>query len=205
MEFPIAGITVSPLLLAGIGFMVGILGGFFGVGGGFIAGPMMLLLGIPANFVVGTDLAHRTGKSIVAARRHRALGHIDIKLGAIMVAGTLVGVELGARRIEMLEAAGTVDRLHEPYRASAYPELPELIEAALAAGAKGACMSGAGPTVIAFSDDVAAAATIAAAMERRAQSLGMSGRAAVQSVRAEGARVMREGDVRPEGASRPLA
>lgn len=111
MEFPIAGITVNPLLLAGIGFLVGILGGFFGVGGGFIAGPMMLLLGIPANFVVGTDLAHMTGKSIVAARRHRALGHIDIKLGAIMVMGTLIGVEIGARWIERLEAAGTVDQV----------------------------------------------------------------------------------------------
>ena len=111
MEFPISGITVNPLFLAGIGFLVGILGGFFGVGGGFIAGPMMLLLGIPANFVVGTDLAHMTGKSIVAARRHRTLGHIDIKLGAIMVLGTLIGVELGARWIEMLEAAGTVDRV----------------------------------------------------------------------------------------------
>lgn len=111
MEFPIAGITVNPLLLAGIGFLVGVLGGFFGVGGGFIAGPAMLLLGIPANFVVGTDLAHMTGKSIVAARRHRALGHIDIKLGAIMVLGTLVGVEIGARWIEALEAAGTVDQV----------------------------------------------------------------------------------------------
>lgn len=111
MEFPIAGITVNPLLLASIGFLVGVLGGFFGVGGGFIAGPAMLLLGIPANFVVGTDLAHMTGKSIVAARRHRALGHIDIKLGAIMVLGTLIGVEIGARWIEALKAAGTVDRV----------------------------------------------------------------------------------------------
>lgn len=111
MEFPIAGITINPIFLAGIGFLVGVLGGFFGVGGGFIAGPAMLLLGIPANFVVGTDLAHMTGKSIVAARRHRALGHIDIKLGAIMVGGTLVGVELGARWIEYLEAAGAVDRV----------------------------------------------------------------------------------------------
>ncbi len=111
MEFPIAGVTVNPLFLAGIGFLVGVLGGFFGVGGGFIAGPMMLLLGIPANFVVGTDLAHMTGKSIVAARRHRALGHIDIKLGAIMVAGTLVGIGLGARWIEVLEAAGKVDEV----------------------------------------------------------------------------------------------
>jgi uncharacterized membrane protein YfcA len=111
MEFPIAGVTVNPIFLASIGFLVGVLGGFFGVGGGFIAGPMMILLGVPTNFVVGTDLAHMTGKSIVAARRHRVLGHIDIKLGAIMVAGTILGVELGARIIEMLEKAGTVDRV----------------------------------------------------------------------------------------------
>ena len=119
-------------------------------------------------------------------------------------AAALAVAALSAGRLDLL-AAGTVDRLHEPYRASAYPELPELIEAALAAGAKGACMSGAGPTVIAFSDDVAAAATIAAAMERRAQALEMTGRAAVQSVRAEGAYVIDDADIRPERASLPLA
>lgn len=109
MNFPIAGVTVNPLLLAGIGFLVGILGGFFGVGGGFIAGPMMFWTGVPMNFVVGTDLAHMTGKSIVAAKRHRALGHVDIKLGALMVVGTIIGVEIGARIIEALVAAGIVD------------------------------------------------------------------------------------------------
>jgi uncharacterized membrane protein YfcA len=109
MEFPIAGVTVNPLLLAGIGFLVGILGGFFGVGGGFIAGPLMFWAGVPMNFVVGTDLAHMTGKSIVAAKCHRALGHVDIKLGLMMVVGTIVGVECGARVIEVLKAIGAVD------------------------------------------------------------------------------------------------
>jgi uncharacterized membrane protein YfcA len=109
MYFPIADVTINPLLLAGIGFLVGILGGFFGVGGGFIAGPLMFWMGVPMNFVVGTDLAHMTGKSIVAARRHRALGHVDIRLGLLMVVGTIVGVEGGARAIEGLESAGVVD------------------------------------------------------------------------------------------------
>jgi uncharacterized membrane protein YfcA len=109
MYFPITGVTVSPLLLAGIGFLVGLLGGFFGVGGGFLAGPMMFLMGVPMNFVVGTDLAHMTGKSIVAARRHRVLGHVDIKLGLLMVAGTVPGIEVGARLIEGLEASGNID------------------------------------------------------------------------------------------------
>ena len=109
MYFPIADVTVNPVFLAGVGFLVGLLGGFFGVGGGFLAGPMMFLVGVPMNFVVGTDLAHMTGKSIVAARRHRVLGHVDIKLGLLMVLGTVPGIELGARIIEGLEASGNID------------------------------------------------------------------------------------------------
>ncbi|MBN2501059.1 MAG: sulfite exporter TauE/SafE family protein [Anaerolineales bacterium] len=109
MDFPISGVTINPFILVGIGFMVGVLGGFFGVGGGFLAGPFMFWSGVPINFVVGTDLAHMTGKSIVALRRHRALGHVDVKLGLIMVAGTIVGVELGARFIEAMEMTGAAD------------------------------------------------------------------------------------------------
>jgi len=109
MHFPITDVTVSPLFLAGVGFLVGLLGGFFGVGGGFLAGPMMFLVGVPMNFVVGTDLAHMTGKSIVAARRHRVLGHVDMRLGLLMVLGTVPGIEIGARIIEGLESAGNID------------------------------------------------------------------------------------------------
>jgi uncharacterized membrane protein YfcA len=111
LEFPITGVTINPIFLIGIGFLVGILGGFFGVGGGFIAGPMMFWSGVPMNFVVGTDLAHMTGKSIVAAKRHRTLGHVDVKLGLVMLMGTIVGVEIGARIIELLKTAGNVDEV----------------------------------------------------------------------------------------------
>lgn len=109
MEFPITGVVVNPIFLIGIGFLVGLLGGFFGVGGGFLAGPLMFSSGVPINFVVGTDLAHMTGKSIVAARRHRALGHVDLKLGFVMIIGTVAGVEIGANIIELLEKAGNID------------------------------------------------------------------------------------------------
>lgn len=109
MYFPITDVTVNPLFLAVVGFLVGLLGGFFGVGGGFLAGPMMFLIGVPMNFVVGTDLAHMTGKSIVAARRHRVLGHVDVRLGLLMVLGTIPGIELGARIIEGLESTGSID------------------------------------------------------------------------------------------------
>lgn len=111
MEFEISGVVINPLFLVGIGFIVGILGGFFGVGGGFLAGPMLFWAGVPVNIVVGTDLAHMTGKSIVASKRHRALGHVDLKLGFVMILGTIVGVEIGAQLIEYLESIGKVEQV----------------------------------------------------------------------------------------------
>jgi hypothetical protein len=98
-----------PTYLIGVGFIVGLLGGFFGVGGSFLAGPALFAAGVPMNFVVGTDLAHIVGKSIVAARKHRTLGNIDIKLGAIMVLGTIGGVEAGAQFVQWLKRTARLD------------------------------------------------------------------------------------------------
>ena len=109
MEFPISGVEINPLVLVAIGFVVGVLGGFFGVGGSFLAGPALFGIGVPMNYVVGTDLAHIVGKSVVAAKKHRVLGNVDIRLGLLMVAGTIGGVELGARAIERLERHANVD------------------------------------------------------------------------------------------------
>ena len=111
MVFPVAGVEINPLYLAAIGFLVGVLGGFFGVGGGFIAGPMMFLAGVPMNFVIGTDLAHMTGKSMVAARRHKILGHVDVKLGVLMIIGTIIGVEIGAQAVELIEKMGKANQI----------------------------------------------------------------------------------------------
>jgi uncharacterized membrane protein YfcA len=60
------------------------------------------------NFVVGTDLAHIVGKSIVAARKHRALGNIDLRLAGIMVIGTIAGSEIGVQSIELLKKVADV-------------------------------------------------------------------------------------------------
>ena len=109
MDFLISGTHISPLYLIGVGFIVGILGGFFGVGGSFLAGPALFAVGVPMNFVVGTDLAHIVGKSIVAARKHRVLGNVDMKLGAIMVVGTICGVEAGAQVIQSLKRTAHID------------------------------------------------------------------------------------------------
>jgi len=109
MFFPISGADISPIYLAIVGFLIGILGGFFGVGGSFIAGPALRAVGLDWNFAVGTDLAHIVGKSVVAAKRHRALGNVDLKLGLIMAIGTIAGAELGAQLIQMLKRAGNVN------------------------------------------------------------------------------------------------
>ena len=109
MHFPISGTDISPLYLVIIGFLIGVLGGFFGVGGSFIAGPALRAVGMHWNFAVGTDLAHIVGKSVVAARRHRALGNVDLKLGLIMATGTIAGAECGAQLIQYLKRQGNVD------------------------------------------------------------------------------------------------
>jgi uncharacterized membrane protein YfcA len=111
MMFPISHAEISPIYLAAIGFLIGILGGFFGVGGSFIAGPALRAVGLDWNFAVGTDLAHIVGKSVVAAKRHRALGNVDLRLGLIMAVGTIGGAEVGAQLIEMLKRAGNVNRV----------------------------------------------------------------------------------------------
>ena len=109
MNFLISGVHINPLYLVGVGFIVGMLGGFFGVGGSFLAGPALFAVGVPMNYVVGTDLAHIVGKSIVAAKKHRALGNIDFKLGMIMVVGTIAGVEAGAQTIQWLKRTAHID------------------------------------------------------------------------------------------------
>ena len=91
MEFPVAGVTVNPIFLAGIGFLVGVLGGFFGVGGGFIAGPMMILLGtstaVPALLFLNTIVsAVATDRRIVAIERRTI---------TTAILGCLIGVVLG--------------------------------------------------------------------------------------------------------------
>ena len=109
MFFPISNSEVNPLYLVIVGFLIGILGGFFGVGGSFIAGPALRLMGVDWNYAVGTDLAHIVGKSIVAARQHRTLGNVDLKLGLIMAFGTIGGAEAGAQLIQALKRAGNIN------------------------------------------------------------------------------------------------
>ena len=107
------------------------------------------------------------------------------------LARVAVGVAgLSAGRADVLRLL-TEDRLHEPYRAAVYPELPELVAAARAAGALGACLSGAGSTIVAFVDasDETAADRVAAAFRATAARLSQPGRLLALKPATAGARV----------------
>ena len=102
---------------------------------------------------------------------------------AIGVAGIATGRRDFLRRL-------TEDRLHEPYRAAVYPELPRLVNDARAAGAIGACLSGAGSTIVAFTDTVAGVARIEAAFRAAAGDTDLQGRVEVVAPRNAGAKVL---------------
>lgn len=105
---PISGIEFNILVLVAIGFCVGTLGGFFGVGGAWIVTPALNIFGFNMPFAIGTDLAHIFGKSIIATRKHSRLGNVDWRLGAFSIFGSIIGIEGGKRFVLLLERAGNV-------------------------------------------------------------------------------------------------
>jgi uncharacterized membrane protein YfcA len=103
---PVAGTEFNVLLLLAIGFCVGVLGGFFGVGGAWIVTPALNIFGFPMPYAIGTDFAHIFGKSIVATKKHGKMGNVDWKLGFTIPLGTILGVEIGAQVIMAMEKWG---------------------------------------------------------------------------------------------------
>ncbi len=96
--------------LLGLGFVVGVIGGFFGVGGSSIVTPALHLLGFRMPVAIGTDLIHIFGKSLSATLKHRQLGHLDGKVALLLALATIPGVEMASRLVLHLDEAGTVDR-----------------------------------------------------------------------------------------------
>jgi homoserine kinase len=102
---------------------------------------------------------------------------------ALGVAGLATG------RTDML-ARLTVDRVHEPYRAQVYPELPRMVAAARQAGALGACLSGAGSAILAFADSMSQISHVEAAFVAVAADTDLDGRVVVVEPRNAGAKVL---------------
>lgn len=85
------------IAVAAIGLLSGLVGGLFGVGGGVVIVPLLILaLGISTKTAIGTSLAVIIPTSIMAALRHYQLGNVDLRLAALMAAGALIGALAGA-------------------------------------------------------------------------------------------------------------
>jgi uncharacterized membrane protein YfcA len=110
VSFPeAAGLEVNVLLLVFIGFTVGVIAGFIGVGGGYIVTPALVVLGLPGSMAAGTGMTYIAGNSVMASLRHRELGNVDARLGLLMVMGTVPGVEVGVRLVNWLKDLGLAD------------------------------------------------------------------------------------------------
>ncbi len=108
MEF--LGLSIGLLVLfVSFGFMVGVLFGFFGMGGAFLITPTLLILEYPARVAIGTGLAFYFGTSIIAVMKHYDIGQVNYKLGAIMFVGLTVGIEGGRILVFGLEELGIAE------------------------------------------------------------------------------------------------
>ena len=93
----------------GIGFVIGVLSGLFGVGGGFLLVPLLnVVFNIPYNIAIGSSLLQMVGTATASTLKHRGYGHIDYKLAGFILIGSIVGVELGARVLMWLKKIGTI-------------------------------------------------------------------------------------------------
>lgn len=109
MYLPVAGMTVNVLVMAGIGGVVGLLSGLFGVGGGWLLTPLLMMFGIPPTVAAATDANQIVGASTSGTFAHWRLGNVDFKMGLLMLAGGVVGSTAGVQLIKVLRAAGNAD------------------------------------------------------------------------------------------------
>jgi len=105
----VSGLEINIFLLVFLGFAVGVVSGFIGVGGGFLIAPALIIGGFPASFAVGTSLAWITGSALIGTLRHRQLGNIDLGLGICMIVGTMCGVEGGVRILNQVKEIGLAE------------------------------------------------------------------------------------------------
>jgi uncharacterized membrane protein YfcA len=106
---PIAEISINIFLILGLGGMVGLLSGIFGVGGGFLMTPLLIFLGVPAAVAVGTEANQIVAASVSGVLAHWRRGNVDIKMGSILLAGGIVGSTIGVYIFAILRELGQID------------------------------------------------------------------------------------------------
>ena len=106
---PIAEVAVNAPLIVALGALVGFISGMFGIGGGFLMTPMLVFLGIPAPVAVSSMANHVAASSmssVIAYSRRRA---VDLRMGAVLAAGGIVGAIAGVELFRWLRLLGQAD------------------------------------------------------------------------------------------------
>ena len=106
---PIAGMSVNAPFIIALGFLVGVLSGMFGVGGGFLTTPLLIFYGIPPTIAVASATTQITGASVSGAMVYMRRGGVDLKMALVMIAGGLTGSVIGAGLFRLLQASGQID------------------------------------------------------------------------------------------------
>ena len=106
---PIAGQSVNALFMILLGFVVGLLSGMFGVGGGFLTTPLLIFYGIPPTVAVASAATQITGASVSGVMVHMRRGGVDLKMGGVMIVGGLFGSLAGAVLFRALLTTGQID------------------------------------------------------------------------------------------------
>ena len=106
---PIANLSVNALVIVLLGGGVGLLSGMFGVGGGFLTTPLLIVYGIPPTVAAASAASQVTGASVSGVFAHFRRGGVDTKMGGVLVAGGLVGSIFGGWLFRLLQASGYID------------------------------------------------------------------------------------------------
>lgn len=106
---PVAGNSINMLLLLGLGGVVGFLSGLFGVGGGFLLTPLLIMIGIPPTVAAASDSNQIVAASTSGTYAHARGGTVDLKMGTLLIIGGVVGGTFGVRLIKLLRAMGEAD------------------------------------------------------------------------------------------------
>lgn len=111
LYLPIAGNSVNCVAIFGLGGVVGLLSGIFGVGGGFLMTPLLIMLGIPPTVAAASDSNQIVGASTSGTLAHFRMGNVDIKMGLLLLVGGIIGGNIGVQIIKILRQLGNADFL----------------------------------------------------------------------------------------------
>ena len=106
---PIAGMSINFFLILGIGGLVGFLSGLFGVGGGFLLTPLMMMIGIPPAVAAASDSNQIVAAASSGAFAHWRLGNVDFKMGLVILVGGIFGGTIGVQLVKILRAMGNFE------------------------------------------------------------------------------------------------